>query len=118
MKDIDAVYEPSPTGGVKGKKLARFDLIPPEALWGLALQYGIGAQKYDDRNWERGYDWSLSFAAMQRHAWAFWSGEDIDPETTNHHLAAVAFHAFSLLTFWARGVGNDDRPTTHKGDSQ
>lgn len=99
------------TGGAKEQKLARFDLIPAEPLWHVARQYGIGAQKYADRNWEKGYAWSLSFAAMQRHAWAFWAGEDLDPETGAPHLAAVVFHAFALLEFAVTHREKDDRPT-------
>jgi hypothetical protein len=98
------------TGGEKGTKLARFDLIPAGPLLQLAEHYGIGARKYADRNWERGYAWSLSFAALQRHAWAFWNGEDLDPETQSHHMAAVAFHAFALIEFGNTDTGTDDRP--------
>lgn len=104
----------SETGGQKGKKLARFDLLPVEPLTEVARLYGRGAEKYADRNWERGYDWSLSFAAMQRHAWAFWGGESIDPETERHHLASVVFHAMALMEYEGRGKGTDDRPTTNQ----
>lgn len=98
------------TGGQKGSKRARFDLIPWDALWELAELYGAGALKYDDHNWLKGYKWSLSFAAMMRHAWKFWSRkEDIDPETKVNHLAAVAWHALALMTFYKRGLGTDDR---------
>lgn len=97
------------TGGEKGQKLARFDLIPAGALWQLAEHYGRGAQKYADDNWRRGYSWRLSFAAMMRHAWAFWRGEDIDDETGSPHLVAVAWHALTLLTFADEQLGTDDR---------
>ena len=97
------------TGGQKGQKLARFDLIPPFPLTKVAEHYGIGARKYDDRNWEKSYDWGLSFAALMRHAWAFWAGESIDPETQGHHLAAVVFHAFALMEFEHRKAGTDSR---------
>lgn len=98
------------TGGEKGSKLARFDLIPARPLWALARHYGRGAQKYEDRNWERGYKWSLSFAAMMRHAWLFWSGEDYDKETGSHHLVAVAWHAFAILEWVQAHPEMDDRP--------
>lgn len=104
----------SKTGGEKGQKTARFDLIPAPALWALAEHYGRGAHKYADRNWERGIDWSLSFAALQRHVWAWWGGEDEDPESGSHHLSAVAWHALALLTFAMdeRYTHLDDRPGT------
>ncbi len=97
------------TGGEKGSKPARFDLLPGGALAIVAAHYAVGADKYDDHNWRRGYAWSLSFAAMQRHAWAFWSGEDDDPETGTPHMAAVVFHALALLTYMDEGAGRDDR---------
>ena len=101
----------SETGGTKGQKMARFDLIPPRALWELAETYGRGAAKYgDDFNWMKGYKWSLSFAALIRHAWAFWFGQSRDPVEGGHHLAAVAWHAFAMYEWEALGLGEDDRP--------
>lgn len=89
----------SSTGGEKGSKLARFDLIPMNALWKVAELYGKGAEKYDDWNWRKGYDFKLSQAAMWRH-YALWAeGQKYDPETNCHHLAAVVFHALSLMVF-------------------
>jgi hypothetical protein len=101
------------TGGEKGQKLARFDLLPVEALWAAAEHFGRGAEKYHDRNWELGYDWSLSFGALLRHLYAWWGGEEMDPDDEmagSHHLDAVLFHAMVLKTFSARGSGNDNRP--------
>jgi len=98
------------TGGQKGTKLARYDLIPVAPLEELAKVYGAGARKYEDRNWERGYAWSLSYSALQRHLNAFWAGEDIDAETNRHHLGAVVFHAFALMEMQYRDSGTDDRP--------
>lgn len=100
------------TGGEKGSKLARFDLIPHEALEALAEHFGRGAEKYADRNWERGYDWALTFAALNRHLWAWWGGEDVDPETGSNHMTAVAWHAFVAFTFQERGLGTDSRVVT------
>lgn len=99
----------SSTGGEKGVKEARYDLIPVEALEKLAILYGRGAAKYEDNNWRKGYDWSKSYAALQRHANAFWRGEDIDEEMGLPHLAAVAFHAFTLMTFMDEQEDFDDR---------
>lgn len=100
------------TGAEKGRKLARYDLIPVRALELLAKHYGIGSKKYADRNWEAGYPWSWSFASLLRHAFAFWRGETLDPETGSPHLIAVAWHALALTTFSLRNLGTDDR--THE----
>lgn len=100
------------TGGQKGDKLERFDLIPVGPLTALARHYGIGARKYADNQWRRGYDWHLSYAAAQRHLNGFWGGEDIDEETGSPHLAAAAWHCFALLQFAVDHPELDDRPTT------
>jgi hypothetical protein len=100
------------TGGQKETRLARTDLIPARPLWLLAELYGRGARKYSDRNWERGYAWSLSYGAMLRHALLFWTGEEDDPETGSPHLASVAWHALALLEFGVTHRELDDRPLT------
>jgi hypothetical protein len=99
------------TGGQKGAKLARFSLIPSDALWALAELYGAGAIKYSDRNWEKGYKWSLSADALGRHLNQFMQGkmyDDGEGGTGCHHLMAVVFHAFALYVFWKRGLGTND----------
>jgi hypothetical protein len=108
--DAEVRIKNETTGGEKGSKLARFDLIPSYPLWELAKLYGKGAGKYRPRNWSRGYAWSLSFAAMMRHAWLFWNGETYDKETKCHHMAAVCFHAMALMEFGKTHPELDDRP--------
>lgn len=106
MEEI-RVVDPT-TGGEKGSKLARFSLIPCDFLWALAEHYGRGARKYADRNWERGYKWSLTVDAMQRHLALWMNGEDDDPETGSSHLIAVAWHVVALWWFHRHGRGTDD----------
>lgn len=100
----------SSTGGQKGSKLARFDLVPVGPLTELAEHFGRGAAKYEDRNWERGYEWSLSYAALMRHLTQFWNGEDLDPETGGKHIIAVAWHALALAEFMDKQREFDNRP--------
>lgn len=68
----------SSTGGQKGVKLARFDLIPAGPLLRLAEHFGKGAKKYAEHQWREGYEWSKSYSAIQRHLNAFWMGLDYD----------------------------------------
>lgn len=107
------------TGGQKGEKPEAYALIPVEALAEIARVYGYGAKKYAPNNWRRGYAWSLSYSALQRHLNAFWSGEEIDPESSRPHLAHAAFHIMTLLTYSVPKYGTepyliyrskDDRP--------
>lgn len=107
-------YTDPATGGQKGEKLARFDLLPPDILWELAEHYGKGARKYADRNMEKGYPWSKSYTACQRHLNAFWNGEDIDAETGSLHLISAAWHCFTMAWFYRHKVGTDNRPDNGK----
>lgn len=100
------------TGGAKGRKPQRMELLPWSALMRLSELYAAGAAKYDDHNWRRGYAWSLSFGAMMRHATLFWEGQDTDPETGQPHMASVAFHALALLHYLAEHPEGDDRPSS------
>lgn len=106
------------TGGRKETKLARFDLLPPDILWELAEHYGKGARKYGDRNMERGYPWSKTYAACHRHLNAFWRGENVDAETGSLHLIAAAWHCFTMAWFLRHGAGTDDRPVEKKGSKE
>jgi hypothetical protein len=128
----------SSTGGQKGTKEERHDLIPIGPLRELATHFGRGALKYDVHQWRKGYEWSKSYSALDRHLKLFWSGEDYDicsnepenclfehPEdgrawpkpdtdtcwnhTGSHHLVAVAWHSFVLLEFKDRFPDFDDR---------
>lgn len=97
------------TGGEKGQKMARFDLVPPMAEWALAEHYGRNVGKYEERNWEKGTAWSLNYAAARRHLTAWWAGEDLDEDGASH-LMALAWHAFALYTFAETHKELDDRP--------
>ena len=109
----------SNTGGMKGEKPSRFDLIPVKALTALAEHYGKlggdgtpGTQKYDARNWELGFEFHKSYAAAIRHLTEFWAGNDIDSPSSSHHLIAAAWHCLTLYTFATNELyaNLDDRP--------
>jgi hypothetical protein len=87
----------------------RYDLIAPNALEELALVYTEGAKKYNDRNWENGIPWCRIFAAMMRHAWAWFKGS-VRHERGMHHLASVAWCAFALIEYEITHPELDDRP--------
>lgn len=102
---------PPPTEGRKddsGK--ARYDLIPAEALDALARLYGQGAAHYGDRNWENGLRYGRVFAALMRHAWAWWRGQRNCPIDGQHHMSSVAWCALALQTLEQTHAELDDRP--------
>ena len=101
------------SGGLKhdqGK--LRYDLIPPDALEEIAKIYTFGAEKYGDRNWEKGLRWGRVFGAVFRHFIAWAKGEDADEETGLHPLAHAAWGCLTLLAYAKRNIGEDDRPST------
>lgn len=99
-------------GGVKqdGGKL-RYDLVPSEAVEALTDILTQGAEKYEDRNWEKGMRWGRPFSAAMRHLWAWWRGESIDPESGKSHLWHALCNIAFLVTYEKRGLGHDDRST-------
>jgi len=70
----------------------RPDLISPFAILRLAKWYELGANKYGDRNWEKGMPYSRYMAAMFRHMIAFMMGKNDED-----HLSAVAWNAFAIM---------------------
>lgn len=110
LHDVETRVTDTTTGGQKGTKLTRAGALDPVALIEVARIAGMGADKYAAFNYLRGYDWHLSFDAMMRHAMLFWAGEDRDEESGLLHMGHAAWHALALISFYHRGVGNDDRP--------
>jgi hypothetical protein len=113
--DGGAVLSVDPaTGAAKGVKLARFDLVPMDSLTELANHYGIGERKYPSDedgtpNWSKGMAWSKVTQAAMRHLALFIGGEDIDEETGQKHVIAVAWHMFALAHYMNTHTGTDDR---------
>lgn len=88
----------------------RTDLLPPKALMAIAAAYAHGAEKYGDHNWINGASWGRYYGALLRHCFAWWAGEDKDPDTGFHHLAHAGANALIVLEYVLRGIGNDSRP--------
>ena len=101
--------ETSTTGGQKGSKLPGYSLIDASFLNELACHAQLGAEKYSRNNWRKGYEFSLSFDALNRHLWEWWNGEYFDDEMGTDHLAAVAFHAMVLYVN-SRKIATGDLP--------
>lgn len=89
----------------------RFDLIPTEAEEALAAVLTFGAQKYEDRNWEKGLKWSRVYGAARRHLNAFWKGDDIDSESGMPHLWHALCCVAFLVTYDQTRKDFDDRPS-------
>lgn len=87
----------------------RTDLVPTDVVEELTKVLTLGAKKYSDRNWEKGMRWGRPYAAALRHLFAWWRGEDYDPETGLSHLAHALCCVTFLLAYSLRKIGEDDR---------
>lgn len=89
-----------------------FHLLPFDALEEVAKVLAMGAQKYGERNWEKGLPFSQTFSAQQRHMKLFFQDrKDYDVESGLLHTAHIACRALFLLAYQLREIeGIDDRP--------
>jgi len=93
----------------------RWDLLPIDALNELVAVLSFGAGKYDDRNWEKGINYSRVYGAAMRHLTKFWNGQDKDDETDLAHLAHAMCCCMFLLSYQLRSMKEfDDRPRNQK----
>lgn len=89
----------------------RLELIPAEFVEATAYVLTWGARKYQAWNWKRGIVYSRCFGALLRHLYAWWRGEDKDPETGYSHLWHASCELMFLIYFEIEGKKQlDDRP--------
>ncbi len=113
-RDAEKILVDPTTGGQKGQKLCQMSCLDPLALKEIGRVAGYGAAKHGRLNFTKGYPWSWSLDALERHLLDWKNGEELDqdPQALAHELynmAQVAWHACALLSFSLRKVGTDDR---------
>jgi hypothetical protein len=75
-----------------------------------------GAEKYGARNWRRDAIRITTYvAAVRRHIAALNDGEDIDPDSGEHHMAHIGANVHVFLDALAHGTLIDDRPSIDAG---
>jgi hypothetical protein len=87
----------------------RYDLIHPTAQEGLTRVLTKGAEKYAERNWEKGMKWSNVISSLKRHLAAIEAGEDYDKETGELHIDHVQCNAHFLSAYYKIYPQGDDR---------
>lgn len=89
-----------------------FELLPLELLSDVNLVLQHGAQKYGVNNWIRpdGFKLSRCYNALLRHLFAWWRGEDKDPDTGISHLAHAACNLLFMMYHFKNNKTADDRP--------
>jgi len=94
------------TGGLKyDQNKLRTDLLSVSAMKGTAKILTLGAQKYAERNWEAGMEFSRIYRACLSHLIDWWEGEDNDKDSKESHLD----HAACCIMFLQHFVKNQER---------
>lgn len=88
----------------------RYDLVNADAHRGMVEILTFGANKYAERNWEKGMKWSKVIGSLKRHLAAIEQGEDFDPESGKLHADHIACNAHFLSAYYRIYPQGDDRP--------
>ena len=91
----------------------RTDLLPVNALMRIANIFTFGAKKYGAYNWEKGILNSRLYAACLRHLFAYWRGEQKDPESGMSHLHHAGCCIMMLIDNEDLRKELDDRQIKH-----
>lgn len=89
----------------------RVDLLPIDPMLDVANVFGFGARKYFANSYRHGQTvaWSRTYGSIIRHLFAFWNGEDNDPESGLPHLAHAGTQLFILMEHAKHNRDKDDR---------
>lgn len=90
----EGTREEQPTGACRESHQGKgsYHLISPVGLRRLAYWYEAGANKYGNRNWEKGLPISNCLNSMFRHMVKY-----MDGQSDEDHLSAIAWNAFAIM---------------------
>ncbi len=89
-------------------------LVPFHLLAGCCRVFMGGKLKYTKWNWAKGMLWSSCFDCTLRHLFKWWYlGENIDPESGEHHLDHLICNILMLRHYVDNYKEGDDRPPKH-----
>jgi hypothetical protein len=89
-----------------------FRQVPLEAIAAGACALEYGANKYSNRNWEKGLPWQQMIDSLKRHIEDFERGRDYDDSHGGSglpHIALIMSSAMMLTASVIRDIGEDDR---------
>lgn len=88
-------------------------LLPPQVMAEVAIGMAEGAEKYGYYNWRDTHVvQSTYYGANLRHMFAWFDGENIDPDSPNglHHVTKAICSLIVLRDAMLQGNTTDDRP--------
>ena len=83
--------------------------ISPQFLLDMGKVLEKSRQKYPRGNWEKGNNYSVPFDSLMRHLLAWQSGESVDKESGESHLAHIALNLMMLHYYEMNYPEFDDR---------
>ena len=107
----------NPKDGV-GSRKSPISTLPIRVLWRVGLAMLEGAVKYGKFNYRAvGVRASVYFdAAVGRHLFSWWEGQDIDPDSGMHHIDKAIAGLMVLRDSMLQGNWTDDRPPCQEVD--
>jgi len=89
----------------------RVDLLPIDPMIQIAEVFTFGSKKYFANSYRQGETvvWSRTYGSVLRHLFAFWNGEDTDPESGMSHLAHAGTQLMILMEHAKYNQDKDDR---------
>lgn len=107
---VDALSKPKEEQSLRfnsGKPQLSYILDTMPALLDMVAVMEFGANKYERNNWQKGFPKDKLLDSLLRHVHAFYSGEDIDPESGLPHVghilcnaAFLGYHYGSHSKYW------------------
>lgn len=95
----------------EGDKKTPLQLLPPVFKKQVALVLRLGGEKYGFWNWRKSkVECQTYVGAIHRHLDAWQSGEDLDPESGQSHLAHVAASIAIMMDAEEQETMEDNRP--------
>lgn len=98
------------TGARYNESKPAYDLMPMHLFEEVCHVWEYGAEKYAAWNWAKGMKWTVPYACICRHLFAWFTGEDNDKETGYSHLAHVVCNVMMLMHYRDFYPEGDDRP--------
>lgn len=93
------------------KIISNMSLFPVNVLMEIAIALTEGARKYGRHNYRAiGVRASVYYDATLRHIFAWWSGEDIDPDSGLSHITKAIASLVVLRDAMINNKWTDDRP--------
>ena len=87
-----------------------WQLLPWDGIRCITKVLQFGANKYGNRNWEKGMDWDRQYRAAIEHLTSWFQTGKPDPESGYSHLWHAGCCILFLITYELRGAGRDNRP--------